>query len=115
LQRTFPRGLDTEIFTFAALELAAREAREPYDREHVTPYLYKHADRFRLRSFIGAADLSRYRWTVDTVEDWQFMEAVHERLLERNQPVTTEAVLKLLKEQPDLIKLNAHVEQKKPA
>ena len=40
-ERSFPRGLDVEVFTFVALERADREAREPYEREHVTPYIHE--------------------------------------------------------------------------
>ena len=47
IPRTYPRGLDTEVFTFAALDRAWREAREPHQREHVTPYLYEHPQIFQ--------------------------------------------------------------------
>jgi spore coat polysaccharide biosynthesis protein SpsF len=109
-QRTFPRGLDAEVFTFASLSRAHQEAIRPHEREHVTPYIYQHPEWFRLRSFEGAEDLSAHRWTLDTPEDWQFIEAVYAALCPR---FTTEDVLKLLKARPELATLNAHVEQKK--
>ena len=108
-ERRFPRGLDAEIFTVAALALAHRKAKQPHEREHVTPYIYQHPEQFRLGSFVGKADLSRHRWTLDTPEDWQFVEAVYSALGPR---FTTADVLKLLKAKPELAKLNAHVEQK---
>lgn len=113
MHRTFPRGLDTEIFSFAALERAWREAKQPHEREHVTPYLYGHPELFRLRSFEGDTDLSGHRWTLDTPEDWQFVQAVYEALGGGGAAFTTGDVLKLLKERPELAKLNAHVQQKK--
>src|SRR5207245_2630068 len=62
---TFPDGQDTEVFSAAALARAWREARLPSEREHVTPYIWKHPDRFRLANVRHAADLARMRWTVD--------------------------------------------------
>lgn len=110
--RRFPRGLDAEIFTLAALRMAHRKAKEPHEREHVTPYLYQHPEQFRLSSFVGKSDLSAHRWTLDTPEDWQFVEAVYAALGPR---FTTADVLNLLKARPELATLNVHVEQKKLA
>jgi spore coat polysaccharide biosynthesis protein SpsF len=110
--RRFPRGLDAEIFTFAALTRAHLEASRPHEREHVTPYFYQHPELFRLHSFEGREDWSAHRWTLDTPEDWQFVEAVYAAL---GAAFTTADVLKLLKAQPELARLNAHVEQKRLA
>jgi spore coat polysaccharide biosynthesis protein SpsF len=112
LERSYPRGLDAEIFTFAALERAHREARRPAEREHVTPYLYRHPERFHVRSVRGERDLSHHRWTLDTPEDWAFVSAVFERLGE--QRLGMDAVLEILERRPELAALNAHVKQKAP-
>jgi spore coat polysaccharide biosynthesis protein SpsF len=113
LRRTYPRGLDAEIFTFDALEVANEKAVEACQREHVTPYFYQHPDLFRLISHESEIDLSEHRWTLDTQEDLQLIEAVYRALHRNGQLFTTADVLKLLKERPELAKLNAHVEQKK--
>ena len=110
--RRFPRGLDAEIFTFPALERAHREAAHFHEREHVTPYFYQNPELFRLRSFENKEDLSAHRWTLDTPEDWQFVEAVYAALGPR---FTTADVMNLLKARPELATLNVHVEQKKLA
>ena len=110
LKRTYPRGLDAEIFTLNVLDRAQVEARQPHEREHVTPYFYQHPELFRLRSFDGGEDLSAHRWTLDTPEDWQFVEAVYAAL---GANCSTEDVLKLLKARPEFLSLNASVEQKK--
>lgn len=112
LRRTFPRGLDTEIFTFAALDRAFREAASSHEREHVTPYLYGHPELFRLRSYEGNQDLSHHRWTLDTPEDLAFVESVYGELHDATRLFTTADVLKLLKARPELMKLNADVAQK---
>jgi spore coat polysaccharide biosynthesis protein SpsF len=110
LERTYPRGLDAEVFTFAALERAHREARLPEEREHVTPYFYRHPERFRIAGIKGERDLSRHRWTLDTPEDWTFLSAVFAHFGGRS--FGTEEVLELLGRRPDLVELNAHVGQK---
>lgn len=110
--RTFPRGLDAEIFTRAALERAAREATAPHEREHVTPYLYQHPDRFAVDQYARVPDLSAHRWTLDTPEDWELIRRVVEALGPRGERFSTDAVLDLLRRHPDWVALNAGVEQK---
>lgn len=110
LERSYPRGLDAEVFTFAALERAHREARLPAEREHVTPYLYRHPERFQIRGVKSERDLSRHRWTLDTPEDWAFISALFEQLGAGR--FGTRAVLEFLERRPDLVALNAHVAQK---
>jgi spore coat polysaccharide biosynthesis protein SpsF len=112
LERTFPRGLDAEIFTFAALAQAYREAARPYEREHVTPYIYQHPEVFTLGSYRQSEDQSHRRWTLDTEDDWRLIQAVYEALYEENRLFTTQEVMTLLAARPDLVALNAHVEQK---
>jgi len=75
--RTFPIGLDTEVCSLAILERAWREARAPYEREHVMPYLYDPPGRFRVRRVNAPADLGHLRWTVDTAEDLDFVRGVY--------------------------------------
>lgn len=113
LERRYPRGLDAEIFTFAALERAHREATKPYEREHVTPHLYQHPERFSVRQYApGGEDHSALRWTLDTPEDFTFLSAVYDVLGPDGASFTTQDVLALLAERPELIALNSHVRQK---
>jgi spore coat polysaccharide biosynthesis protein SpsF len=112
LERTYPRGLDVEIFSRASLERAYKEALEPYEREHVTPYLYRHPELFYLYSFKNNEDLSHYRWTLDTVEDWTFISEVYARLYNGKNIFTTKDVLELLRREPKLIEINSSVKQR---
>jgi spore coat polysaccharide biosynthesis protein SpsF len=114
-RRTYPRGLDAEIFTFAALDRSHKEARIESYREHVTPYMHQHPEWFRIGSFSGDVDLSEYRWTLDTPEDWTLIKTIYDTLSPDGRAFSTADVLKLLKERPELAKLNAHVEQTKLA
>jgi len=110
--RTYPLGLDAEIFTFAALARAHREAREPFEREHVTPYIYLHLDRFTVEHFVAEQDHSHLRWTVDTEEDFRFVEEVYRALYRPGVIFPTETVLALLRDRPHLAAINAHVPQR---
>jgi spore coat polysaccharide biosynthesis protein SpsF len=111
LERTYPRGLDTEVLSFDALARAWREARKPYEREHVTPYIYEHPEIFRILSVKGDEDFSGHRWTVDTAEDLEFVRAVYARLGSKPD-FSWRDVLSVLKREPELMELNRHVMQK---
>lgn len=110
--RSYPRGLDAEVFTFSVLEKANQEAHQPYEREHVTPYIYEHPEIFSLHSQIGDEDFSDYRWTLDTEEDWKLISEIYSALYTDEKIFTTDDVLALLKIRPELVKINAHVKQK---
>ncbi len=103
---TFPDGLDTEVFAFAALETAWRDTQVPRDREHVTPYL-RESGRFRTASVTNATDESGERWTVDEPEDFQVVEAVFRHFHPRRDFGWRE-VLQLRATQPDLFAANRH-------
>ncbi len=109
-ERRIPHGLDVEVFTFAALERAHREARSGEGREHVTPYLYRTPGRFRTRvRHWPGRDLSHLRLTVDTEADLALVRAVFDAL---GPEAETDAVADLLDRRADLRGLNAQVAQK---
>jgi spore coat polysaccharide biosynthesis protein SpsF len=108
--RTYPRGLDTEVMTFAALQRAWTEARRPYQRTHVTPYIYENPGLFKILSVTGEADHSAYRWTVDTREDLEFVRAVYSRL--RSEIFSFSDAMNLMKREPELAEINRSVLQK---
>lgn len=108
--RTYPRGLDTEVMTFAALERAWLEAREPYQRAHVTPYFYQNPSRFKVLSVVGGSDFSAHRWTVDTPEDLEFVRAVYSHFGDNS--FSWNEVLRLLEHHPELSEINSSVLQK---
>ena len=110
LQRTYPRGLDTEIMKFETLARAWREARRPYQRIHVTPYIYENPDQFTILSKIGDIDYSGHRWTL-TPEDLDFIRAVYERMGNDDRFYWRDA-LSLLEKEPALVELNRHVSMK---
>ncbi len=80
LIRTFPDGLDVEVVAADALRVAAVEAHDAVEREHVTPFVYRRPGRFALRAFRSGADLADERWTVDTDDDLGDLRRVIDRL-----------------------------------
>lgn len=106
LLHTFPDGLDVEVFSFAALTCAWREARREAEREHVTPYL-RTSPQFRRANLAYGGSLSArtLRWTVDSESDLQFVRQVFEALPD-DPPFGMDQVLALLQSQPDLLLLN---------
>jgi spore coat polysaccharide biosynthesis protein SpsF len=111
LVRTYPRGLDTEVFAFAALERAWRQAREAYQRVHVTPFFYQHPEMFSLLSVSGECDYSRYRWTLDTPQDLAFLQEVYSRFDGRND-FSWQEVIAVLEREPELALINIESRQK---
>ena len=101
---TFPDGLDTEVFSFAALETAWREAKTAYEREHVTPYLCE-SGRFHTTSLVNEVDPSGGRWTVDEPEDLEVVRKVFEYFQPRRDFGWHE-VLDLSHEHPDWFAMN---------
>ena len=110
LERTYPRGLDTEVFSLDALARAWRIASKPYQREHVTPYIYENPSEFRLLSVTGDENHSAHRWTVDTPENLEFVRAVYTRI--GNKDFSWRDVLHLVEREPKLMELNGSVPQK---
>jgi spore coat polysaccharide biosynthesis protein SpsF len=93
--RTFPHGLDAETIRPAALRAAAVEATSAYDREHVTPFIYNHPERFSLTGVQRAPSLAHLRWTVDYPEDLAFVRHVYETLYPADPDFGTEAIAAL--------------------
>jgi spore coat polysaccharide biosynthesis protein SpsF len=108
---TYPRGLDVEVFTAAALARAWLEAKEPYQRAHVTPYLYEEPVRFQVASLTADGDYSEYRWTLDTVEDLEFVRVIYAHFC-RQANFRWRQVLDLVRREPAIAAINAHVRQK---
>ena len=80
VDRSYPRGLDVEVFKAALLPQIAAEAADPYEREHVTPFFYRRPERFRIAQLRQEAYQAHLRWTVDRPDDLAFVTRVYEAL-----------------------------------
>ncbi len=109
--RTFPRGLDAEAFSFNFLEKAHNNATEKYQREHVTPYIYETSN--NIYYYKNQTDYSKYRWTLDTEEDFELIKEIYNNLYQGSHDFYLNDIIKLLEKMPELYEINAHIEQKK--
>lgn len=113
LERTFPRGLDTEIFGFKVLEKAFNEATLQPDREHVTPYIWDNPNMFSLGCYKNDVDYSKYRWTLDTEEDFELIKRIYEKLFYlKSNDFSMEDILKVYEKDADLFYINNMIKQK---
>lgn len=109
-RRTYPRGLDTEVFSFAALEKAWSKDTNPAWREHVTPYIYRHPELFRRGGISNTVDYSHLRWTVDTADDLGLVRLIFEH--HGHNRFHWEEVPPVLARHPEWLEINRHVRQK---
>jgi spore coat polysaccharide biosynthesis protein SpsF len=109
--RSYPIGLDTEVCTFAALEMAWNEAQAKHQREHVMPFFYENLERFRVLLVNHPENFGTLRWTVDTAEDLQALRQIYARFLGRDDFSWLE-VLALYQREPQLAEINAQVQHK---
>lgn len=113
LKRSFPRGLDVEVFSMESLYTAEKEATESEEREHVTLFLYRHPERFRLGNVEAPKDFSALRWTVDTAEDLELVRRMTAAALSAGkQNFSMDDLLAIDAANPAWRALNEHIKQK---
>jgi spore coat polysaccharide biosynthesis protein SpsF len=108
---TYPRGLDVEVFTADALARTWGAAKEPYQRTHVTTYMYENPEIFKIVSLTAEKDWGKYRWTLDTGEDLEAIREIYKHFPEGDL-VPWYEVVSLMEIHPELIELNSGVQQK---
>lgn len=106
IEPTYPEGIDLEVFTFEALEKAWKESTKLSEREHVTPYIWKHPNKFKIKNVKYKDDLSNLRWTVDYPQDLEFVRQVYQRLYPIKKIFLLQDILDLLRKEPELSKIN---------
>lgn len=104
---TYPDGLDCEVFKVSALQKAWVKAALKSEREHVTLYIRNHPEIFKIQNYKGDTDLSNLRWTLDEKEDFQLIEEIYQTLYKEDGIFTTDDILDLLENKPELIAVNA--------
>lgn len=100
--RTFPDGLDVEVFDAGALLMVASESLDTYDREHVTSAIRARPERFPQAALVAACDLGALRWTVDEPEDLEFVRALVRRLGDRRHEAGMAEILSAVRDEPSL-------------
>lgn len=114
INQTYPLGMNTEIFSFSALESAYKNANNKFEREHVTPFIYMNAEVFKICQKHIQPNLSKLRLTVDQKEDFEVIKLIIENFNKPNQPFdfTLEDIVSLSKEKPTIFSKNNKVSQK---
>lgn len=112
LVRSYPRGLDFEVFSFEALEKAFNNAKSYFEREHVTPYIgmFHKKNGFKVESIQLKKDKSEYRITVDTKEDYEVMKLLIEKY--NADSLNYMDIIKILDQHPEIAKINKMIKQK---
>jgi len=111
-ERSYPRGLDVEVFSFDVLEKMWQEVREKDDREHVTLYLRKRPDLFKYKNVVNDVNYSFHSWALDEENDYKLIKIIYQELYSKNPNFKMKDVIELFDKKPEFIKINQHVEQK---
>jgi spore coat polysaccharide biosynthesis protein SpsF (cytidylyltransferase family) len=100
---SYPEGLDIEVFTFFSLRRAFEEATLESEKEHVTPYIWKNKEKFKIYNFVYSKNLSHLRWTIDYKEDLNFARLIFSKL-HNTHSFLMKDIIKVLNENPEIIK-----------
>ena len=101
LVRTFPRGLDVEVFNDRVLREVAKNDQSATSREHVTYGIYTRADLYLTANFSQKPSYADFRWTVDTHDDLNFVRNVYKNLYPVNPNFGQGEILKWLEKYPE--------------
>ena len=104
---TIPSGTEVEIFSFSALETAWKNTSSAFNKEHVTPYIYKNKEQFKIFNVVNKEDLSNFRWALDYKEDLELIRKIVMKIEKR--PILTRDIINLLNKEKELIKINQNV------
>ena len=107
LERRYPDGIDVEIMTLQSLEKAWLQAKLIPEREHVTPFIHQHPEKFKLGSLRCERNLADLRWTVDYPEDLELITKIFEALYPSKPDFSMWDVIEFLEQHPDLEQINA--------
>ncbi len=110
LDRTFPRGLDCEVFSMAKLTEANDRAATAYEQEHVTPYLIKNDDCLPIH--VSPEYHGDFRLTLDTPKDYELLKIVYDKFYLADKIIDVKRVIAFLTENPEIVKINQDIPQK---
>lgn len=112
LERTFPRGFDFEIFSFELVKEAFENATADFEKEHVTPYINRNkSGKVEIRHLLAEDDFSHLRITLDAPDDYRLIKTLIED--HHAEQFDYRGIISIFENNPELAKINAHIEQKK--
>lgn len=113
IEQTYPPGIDVQIFKFRVLGEIEHLAKDERFREHVTLYILKHPEKYKLYNVTAPAELCCSDWhlELDEHKDYELIKKIYENLYPKNPKFSTMDVINLLKANPDWLKINADVKR----
>ena len=109
MPETFPDGLDTEVFSYKTLKKAWKNAKLSSEREHVTPYIRKYPNIFKIVNLKCEYNLNDKRWTLDEPEDFKFIKIIYKNLYSEDSLFGMIKILDFLKKHPEIEELNNNI------
>jgi spore coat polysaccharide biosynthesis protein SpsF (cytidylyltransferase family) len=106
---TYPDGLDTEVFSFKTLKIAWKNAKLSSEREHVTPYIWKNPNIFKIVNLKCEYNLNDKRWTLDEPEDFKFIKIIYKNLYSEDSLFGMKKILDFLKKHLEIEELNNNI------
>ncbi len=113
LEPTYPLGMAVEVIAASALGKAQDESNDSVEREHVTPYIYRRPRQFKLHSVKLGQDLSMYRCTVDTPEDYRLVLKIFDEVAKVHTDYSYRDIMAVLDAHPQWQEINRHIVQVK--
>jgi spore coat polysaccharide biosynthesis protein SpsF len=114
IERSYPIGMDTQVFATDILADVAMRTNDPEDHEHVSLYIYHHPEIYRLKNVVAPPELTAPEWrlTLDEPDDYTLIKTVFETLYPENPAFSLPDMFALLKDRPELLKINSHVQHR---
>ncbi len=106
---SFPEGLDVEVLTMNSLTQSFQNSNSKFDQENVNQYIHLNKSNFKIFNIKNNKNLSHYRWTLDTIEDYNFIKLIYNYLYIKDELFLTEEIYKLLEQKPFLLDINKNV------
>ena len=110
LPRTYPDGVNVEVFSKDILDQMFTEAKKPSEREHVTFYVLMQPKKFKIFRVDNKKDLSNYRFNLDYQQDYEFIKQIFENLYNEDKIFSLEDIIKFLENNPNISKINSEIE-----
>jgi len=105
----FPDGLDAEIFKYSVIKKAHMNASKQIEKEHVTPYIWSNPSLFNLGVFESDIDYSKYRLTLDNIEDFNLIKWIYSNLYKEHEFFSLKDIIQLIEKNKYKLNTNKHL------
>lgn len=112
-QRTYPHGIEVEMYSFKCLRKLWIEVKDPLLREWIPFNIHDNSDQYNIKIIQNDSDLSVYRLTVDYEEDFLLVNKIYSELFKQNSVFSMVDILRLMEKNPELAKINEQYSEKK--